>query len=119
MKWWTFKQNNSGGSWRGPAIFVCVQANSEHVAVAMAEEQGCYFDGEGDCPCCGNRWSYPWDGGTDGPEIYGQTPEQYLADPSNNIYQRWAAQDKLPICMLVYADGTTKTLGGEPCQDDD
>jgi hypothetical protein len=59
---YTFTQNNSGGSFidepkQGIGMYVIVEANSEAEATAKAESIGLYFDGEGDCSCCGDRWS--------------------------------------------------------------
>lgn len=55
--WYLYRQNNSGGRFRKPAVNVYVEAlNSSH-ADTRAEELGLYFDGSGDCSCCGSRWS--------------------------------------------------------------
>ncbi len=77
MTFYTFRQNNNGGQWVGP-IVVCVEADGHDAAVAKAEGVGLYFDGEGDCPCCGERWSTyceesPW------PAQYG-TPLKLLPE---------------------------------------
>jgi hypothetical protein len=78
MKYYTFNQNNSGGGFdhdprTGVGVYVIIQAQSEEDAIERAERIGLYFDGRGDCPCCGNRWGspYPLDG-TDEPRIYGE-----------------------------------------------
>ncbi|MFC4089327.1 hypothetical protein [Micromonospora sp. GCM10011541] len=84
-KYYTFSQNNSGG-WFAYDFFagigqkVIVEAIDRDHAVARAKQIGLYFDGRGDCVgCCGYRWSEPWDeDGTAGPEIYGETIEEYL-----------------------------------------
>lgn len=77
MKYYTFHQNNSGGSWSGPR-YVIVQATSARFANIIAQDHGVYFDGveQGqDCDCCGDRWSQVDDSdASTGPEIYGQTP---------------------------------------------
>lgn len=52
-----FRQNNSGGFFTGPAINVIVEADSQEESQRLAEQHGLYFDGRGDCPCCGNRWA--------------------------------------------------------------
>lgn len=58
-KWYTFRQNNSFGTFRGP-VTVIVEAHSHHEANGRAEDEaGVYFDGcaDGlDCDCCGDRW---------------------------------------------------------------
>lgn len=58
-----YRQNNSGGFFRGP-IYVFVQAKHVSEANYLAEaHMGIYFDGVADdidCDCCGDRWSeYP------------------------------------------------------------
>lgn len=60
-RFFTFSQNNSGGSFdtdkeRGITHFVIIEATDADDANRRAERIGLYFDGEGDCPCCGNRW---------------------------------------------------------------
>ncbi len=72
-----FDQNNSGGRWvsdpmRGIGPKVIIEAASAEEANAKAEDIGLYFDGEGDCPCCGDRWCEQWydDKGTDEPMVY-------------------------------------------------
>lgn len=66
--WYEFDQNNSGG------FFVCddkvcatvwIEADSINEACTKAEELGIYFYGVDDgidCPCCGDRWSRPYQG---------------------------------------------------------
>lgn len=68
MKWYIFRQNNSGGKWKGPSV-VYVQAKDADEANDLAVESGViYFDNECriDCECCGPRWTeasdwYDWD----------------------------------------------------------
>ena len=76
---YTFKQNNSGGSWsfdekNGITIYVIIEAPNHYEANRKAEEIGLYFDGVDkgmDCPCCGDRW-YKADSldGDNKPKIY-------------------------------------------------
>jgi len=56
-KWYLYRQNNSGGVFRAPAINVYVEALNEDHADTRAEELGIYFGGLLDCSCCGDRWS--------------------------------------------------------------
>jgi hypothetical protein len=63
--WYRFSQNNSGGSFQddphaGIGYEVWIEAISADAANARAEGIGIYFDGDGDCSCCGNRWSEAW-----------------------------------------------------------
>ena len=81
-KFYTFSQNNSGGSFivdDNVGYLVIIEATSVGNAIERAEAVGLYFDGDGDCPCCGNRWSSWMDDsdGTDEPSHYGKpiTPE--------------------------------------------
>lgn len=59
MTYYTYRQNNSGGSFSDPAINVVIKADSPAQADAIAITKGIYFDPEFeiDCECCGNRWS--------------------------------------------------------------
>lgn len=76
---YTFRQNNSGGVFdydeeRGISVYVIVEADSADDAVDRAEGIGLYFDGGGDCECCGPRWSdFLWDGaGDEEPSLFGE-----------------------------------------------
>lgn len=51
-----FHQNNSGGVFIGPAVNLIVAADTPADANAKAVAAGAYFDGAGDCQCCGDRW---------------------------------------------------------------
>lgn len=84
-KFYTFRQNNSGGSFDhfpedGIGVAVIVEAQNFSQALDRAERIGLYFNGcdtGRDCSCCGDRWSEPWsEDGTERPEIYG---EEYAA----------------------------------------
>lgn len=88
MPYFTFSQNNSGGS------FVLNDAVSEWVIIwgrdyrdanRRAEDIGIYFDGVDrgmDCDCCGDRWSAQssYDKGDDEPSIYGESVEKFFAE---------------------------------------
>ena len=62
---YTYSQNNSGGSFdidaeNGLAHYVIIEADSMEEANEKATSIGIYFDGveDGmDCECCGDRWS--------------------------------------------------------------
>ena len=59
-KFFTFRQNNSGGRWTGPAKVVIVEAVDANQANSRAESIGLYFNGAADgldCECCGDRWA--------------------------------------------------------------
>jgi hypothetical protein len=80
MAFYTFNQNNSGGSFdytprSGISHYVIVEADSTSDAVDRAENIGLYFNGVSnnmDCGCCGDRWYEPWDE-NDEPMVYDQS----------------------------------------------
>ncbi len=77
-----YSQNNSGGSFdfnreRGLTHHVVVEAFSAAHANERAESIGLYFDGAGDCPCCGDRWYEAWGDGDAEPEVYGEPVAQF------------------------------------------
>lgn len=100
MKFFHFSQNNSGGSFTGPAKHVVVEAENASDANYRAESVGVYFNGcnEGlDCSCCGDRWYRQWldEAGDDVPMVYGD-PVQFNGE--NYV-------------LVVYANGEQK-FGG-------
>ena len=56
MTYFIYHQNNSGGVFTGPAVSVIVAADTAADANVKAAAAGIYFDGAGDCRCCGDRW---------------------------------------------------------------
>jgi len=99
--YFTFSQNNSGGSFITNDLvchYVIIEATTAEQANNLAETHGIYFDGESDCPCCGNRWSQQWDDsdGTSEPTIYDKTPGEYqcMWTPDGEVY-----------CRVYHADG--------------
>ena len=64
-RWFSFSQNNSGGSFHhepldGIGRFVFIEAQNAAHAKDRAERIGLYFNGCAsglDCSCCGDRWS--------------------------------------------------------------
>jgi hypothetical protein len=80
-KFYTFNQNNSGGSFvtsdnEGLSEYVIIEATDANHANERAERIGLYFNGcdDGrDCYCCGDRWyTVSENDGTDEPTIYGE-----------------------------------------------
>jgi hypothetical protein len=112
MPFHTFHQNNSGGSFRKPAIDVIVEGDSIEEIVERALGAGIYFDGckDGtDCSCCGDRWYAPWTDKEldDVPSVYGEpVHDREVSD----MYKAWAEADGIPNTMIVYADGSKETL---------
>lgn len=92
MTYYTYRQNNSGGSFSDPAINVVIKADSPAEADAIAITKGIYFDPtfEIDCDCCGNRW-YPATG-YDGSDSIPEVSEWDL---------RWAMSDGLYAQIVV------------------
>lgn len=95
-KFFHYSQNNSGGSFAfdekaGVTHHVVIEAYDYNHANARAENIGLYFDGYGDCGCCGNRW-YEQDSyhdATDKPTVYGEPVDEFdgmsWMDPGKEI----------------------------------
>jgi hypothetical protein len=110
MPFYTYDQNNSGGSFdfdteRGITTVVIVEAADETEADYRAQRIGLYFDGSGDCRCCGDRWSnsHYGDGG-DWPTVYGRPAEEYAESYC------WTP-DGIPPVYVHYADGRIVGMG--------
>jgi len=77
----TYNQNNSGGGFaydekRGISHYVIIEADDAVEANDKAEGIGLYFDGDGDCPCCGDRWcASDKTDGTEFPSVYDEIIE--------------------------------------------
>ena len=104
MAFYTFRQNNSGGSFdidllSGICVYVIVEANSASHANDRAEDIGLYFDGcddDRDCSCCGDRWYRTYESeATEQPELYGELVGE---KEGNEI-------------AIHYLDGTFKLFG--------
>lgn len=102
-KFYTYRQNNSGGSFNGPYA-VIIEAKNTDEADALAESKArVYFDGcdnGRDCSCCGDRWGRASDyDAADSPTLYGETDptkwEGFMGDDEAKIY---------------FYDGTEKTI---------
>ena len=112
MPFYEYNQNNSGGSFTGPAMYVLVEANNADEANYRAEQNGLYFNGCDaglDCDCCGDRWYSAWrDGGQAEPMIYGKPVDQFVRDSTSRRSKR-SREEKIPLVLIVYADGHTET----------
>ena len=98
-----FNQNNSGGSFhfneeKGITHHVVIESDNASQANYDAEEIGIYFDGYGDCECCGNRW-YPVDdyNGKEFPHVFGKKVTE------NILLYGWMEPGK-EVCVH-YKDG--------------
>jgi hypothetical protein len=102
---WHFSQNNSGGSFdfdaaAGITHHVVIEAASAAEANARAQQIGLYFDGVGDCPCCGKRWSeVDSDEGTEEPRVYDEDAFTYRGYNGH----RWMGEN--PEVFVHYLDG--------------
>lgn len=102
-----YRQNNSGGSFdvdreRGISVHVIVEATSAEHADSIAQGIGLYFDGAGDCPCCGDRWDYASAYGVKPyPSIYGESIEVYYSGEPTFV---WTEPDEHDA-YVHYMDG--------------
>jgi len=96
LNWYHFRQNNTGGSFTGPAISIYVQATDSEEADRIAEDNGAYFDGSGDCMCCGFRWNESWGAEDDDFDI---------EDIRSAESHRWAVMEGVQTSLIVFADG--------------
>lgn len=106
-KWFTFNQNNSGGSFHvdeNVSEYVIIQAENADQANRLAEKVGLYFDGVGDCDCCGRRWHEVYDDGTEEPEIY---EEKIPFGPKKSVYN-FSGKTGYPknATVILYPDGS-------------
>ena len=85
MSFYYYRQNNTGGSFQGPAITVIIEAGDCDEANQIALSHDIYFDGceSGiDCSCCGDRWHPAWGAGNPEPMIYGKPVSEGLEPES-------------------------------------
>ena len=82
---YTYNQNNSGGSFivdDKVTHYIIVEADNAKESNTLAEDIGIYFNGcddDIDCPCCGDRWCPAYDGKEE-PLVYGMSPEKLPND---------------------------------------
>ena len=100
---YTYSQNNSGGSFIGPH-YIIVEADSARQANSIAQDHDVYYDGVefgDDCECCGDRWE-PIEKdseGTQSPMIWGNTDIQQTLNESPS----WTSDSS---AIVVYVDGS-------------
>ena len=106
-KFYTFNQNNSGGSFvadkkNGISEFVIIEALTADDANTRAENIGIYFNGcedGNDCPCCGDRWYQASESDAEKiPSLYGKPVEEAEAG--------WFRKD----VFIHYMDGKIKEV---------
>ncbi|AWN07360.1 hypothetical protein SEA_NABI_66 [Streptomyces phage Nabi] len=112
MPFFEFNQNNSGGSFAydadaGITHHVIIEADDARHANYLAERIGLYFDGSGDCECCGSRWYEQWedDKGDPVPSIYGTPISEY------DFSGGWMGSD--PEAYVHFKDGPFQGYGFE------
>lgn len=102
VRWWTFRQNNSGGYCivnDQVAEYVFVEAVDADDAIRRAEV--IFSDYSEYCECCGERWDYWVDEGDgyDNPSIYG---EPYKDCKFEHLFEKQQGY------RFHYMDGTVK-----------
>jgi hypothetical protein len=107
MSFFTYRQNNSGGHWvvdENLSVVVIVEAHNSAVANDLAETIGVYFDGVGDCDCCGYRWTEcDEEDATDIPMVHSRTVAEYMA--SEYVHSRLYHE-----VVVHYLDGKKETF---------
>lgn len=103
---YTYNQNNSGGSFdfdpdHGISHYVIVEANNSSEADYRAEMAGVYFDDSIDCSCCGARWGTAWGEGDEVPSVYGDDVSTGVI-PKGRFSMKWV---KGPEGYIHYRDG--------------
>lgn len=104
LKFYRVSQNNSGGVFQEPALYVYAEAETPEKAWEMMCAAGCYSDEnyDVDCECCGTRWSEPWDSfSTD------ELDEQLAQDRNWGSY--WLGRG-VPLALILRADGTQEVV---------
>lgn len=112
MPFFDFRQNNTGGSFdhdadAGISVVVIIEAENAEAANDKAEEIGLYFDGYGDCSCCGDRWYAAYGEGDKVPSLYGD-PVQDI-DFEGGLNYKWIADG--PEAYVHFADGKVQAYG--------
>jgi len=108
VSFYLYRQNNTGGTFTGPAIIYIVEADSAEQANELAL-QDIYFDGKDldeetgelvdvDCDCCGYRWERAEEGyykyeSIDDPEIINM--EDHL--------EKYAQEDRVQLTLVVHS----------------
>ncbi|MCY9512341.1 hypothetical protein M5W78_21025 [Paenibacillus larvae] len=102
--YYTYDQNNSGGSFTiddSVCEVVIIEADTAEQANAKAETIGIYFDGVDkgiDCPCCGDSWVREYGKGTDEPEVYGKSVYEF----KGSLFRKQA--------YIYHLDGTKEVI---------
>jgi hypothetical protein len=99
MRYYIYRQNNSGGYFQKPAVSVIVPAVSAIEANTKVVEAnvGVYFSGldVGDCYCCGDRWYELSDNEYDSFATLGAA----VAEAEKR--SEWAKEDKIKTYLVL------------------
>jgi hypothetical protein len=111
MPFFEFNQNNSGGGFdfdedAGITHIVIIEADSAEEANSKAESIGLYFDGEGDCSCCGDRWYEAYGSGDAVPSYYGEPVQDVVWTGLNH---KWIKGG--PEVYVHFKDGLRQAYG--------
>lgn len=79
MPFYSVKQNNTYGTWQGPAEILIAEADNEEEARRILIDMGAYEDDGQDCPCCGSRWSLYFLNESKEPSQYNTPIAEYVA----------------------------------------
>jgi len=105
-KFFTFSQNNSGGSfYRNDMVreFVVVEAQNAKEANSKFDEIS--YNYSDSCPCCGSRWyEVDEDEGSDKPMGYGEPFTNFYAD------KKWHRGYTI---VVYYYDGTKRFFNAD------
>lgn len=109
MPYWSFRQNNSGGVFHGPAVNVVVKADdAAHANLIASGISGVYFDGcenDVDCPCCGDRWyrAGAWEKSGDKPSdtVYSPYDSDWDGVPYALVYE---SSSSAPVALTSFSD---------------
>lgn len=112
MSFFTYTQNNSGGSFiqdHRSGVYVIVEADTlEEANVIAGEKAGVYFNGVADgidCECCGDRWDKPYTNeGDDNPSIYGESISKHLAE------KRFHVDKGVNFVVIYRSNGIKETI---------
>lgn len=104
--WFHYQQNNSGGRFildedKGITHHVFINADNTDEANDHALSIGLYWNGDIDCPCCGDRWYPAWEGMRE-PLIYGEPVRNYTG-------HAWMKTGRETV--LHHADGSLEWIG--------
>ena len=103
MRYYNYRQNNSGGYFAAPAVNVIVPAENAEEANAkvLAADIGVYFGGSGDCPCCGDRWYELSDDEYDLEWKTSLTLEAAIEAADTEFSSKWAEEDGVKTYLVL------------------